>query len=103
MSRVTGVSKIKTIEYVIEYNRLCKLYGDPLEVLFKMLNSRKQMIKLAAARELISYRYPKQAIIKAEVEHAEQLIMSWDETLDLPPGSPIEINQLPDPGVKDDA
>jgi hypothetical protein len=40
---------------------------------------------------LISYRYPKQAILKAEIEQAEQLIMSWDETLDLPPGSPIDI------------
>ena len=86
-----GVATIKTIEYVTEYNRLSKIHADPLEVLFRMLKSRKLPIRLAAATTLVSYRFPKQAIIKAEVEHAEQLIMSWDATLDLPPGSPIDM------------
>ncbi len=89
-----GVATVKTIEYVQEYNRLSKKYADPLEVLFKMLVSRKHTIKLSAAQTLVSYRFPKQAIIKAQIEHAEQLIMSWDETLDLPPGSPIDMKTI---------
>lgn len=93
MGRQTGVANVKTLEYIKEYDRLCKVYSDPLEVIFKMLNARKQQIKLAAAQTLISYRYPKQAVLKAEIEQAGQMILAWEESIDLPPPAPLDITQ----------
>ncbi len=91
MGRQTGVANIKTLEYIQEYDRLCKIYSDPLEVIFKMLKARKQQIKLAAAQTLISYRYPKQAVATLELEKAGQLVLAWEETVDLPPPEPLDI------------
>lgn len=68
---------------------------DPLRVLFKLCKSRTQSIRLQACKEVISYRYPKQATATLELEAAGQMVMTWEQTRDLPPPEPIDIT--PDP------
>lgn len=96
MARTTGSVGTKTIEYIAHYDKLTKKYGDPLVVLFKLLNARKQSFQMEAAKTLISYRYPKQAILKAEIESKGQMILGWEETTDLPLNQPIELPSLKD-------
>ena len=87
-----SVARTETLEYKALYNRLSVKYGCPVEALFKIaFNARKISYKIDALKTLVSYQYPKQATFKAELEQAGQLLMSWDETLDLPPGSAIDI------------
>ena len=95
MGRLVGSASTSTIEFRNEYDKRIAKYGDPIEVLFKMLKSRKQSVKFAAAKELLTYRFPKQASIQAQVEQAGQLVMSWDETIDLPPENVIELEVIP--------
>lgn len=85
--RTTGSLGKKTLEYVQAYDRLSAQYGDPLVVLFKLTKSRKQAIRFQAAKELISYRYPKQIAAKMELEAAGQIIMQWEDTIETPPAS----------------
>lgn len=95
MGRLIGQSTASTQEFRQLYDKRLAKYGDPIDVLFSMLKSRKQTIRLNAAKELLSYRFPKQASIQAQVEQAGQLVLSWDETIDLPPKEIIELEVIP--------
>ena len=91
-----SVARTETLEYKALYHKLEKKYGCPVEALFKIgFSARKISYKLDALKTLVSYQFPKQATFKAELEQAGQLLMSWDETLDLPPGSAIDIYGSP--------
>ena len=91
MARAMGTANNATLEYKELYHKLTVRYGCPVEALFKIgFKSRKISYRLDALKTLVSYQFPKQATFKAEIEQAGQLIMSWDETLDLPPGSAID-------------
>ncbi len=89
--RTEGAVGFKTLEFAQRYDQLSRKYKDPVEVLFKLMNSRKQAITVQAASVLLSYRYPKQAVAKLEVERAGQIVMQWEQTLDQPPAEPIDI------------
>lgn len=93
MGRLVGSASSSTIEFRQLYDKQIEKTGqDPIVVLFKLLSSRKVSIKLGAARELLSYRFPKQASIQAQVEEAGQLVLSWEDTIDLPPRDIIELD-----------
>lgn len=96
MARLIGQSTASTQEFRQLYDKqLAKKGGrDPIVVLFDLLKSRKQGIKLNAAKELLSYRFPKQASIQATVEQAGQLLLSWDEVIDLPPEHILELDPV---------
>jgi len=87
-----SVARTETLEFKALYNKYTKQFGCPIQALFHIgFKSRKIGYRLDALKTLVSYQFPKQAILKAEIEQAGQLLMSWDETLDLPPGSAIDI------------
>jgi len=94
MGRLVGSASTSTIEFRQEYDKRIAKYGDPIDVLFQMLKSRKVAIKFQAAKELLSYRFPKQASIQQQVEQAGQLVLSWDDTIDIPPKDIIELEDL---------
>ena len=87
MSR-TQLSRGKfTHEFATRYEELIQKTGaDPLMVLFKLMKSRTQSIKLQAAKELLQYRFPKLASAQLQVEQAAQMVMTWeaDHQLDKP-------------------
>lgn len=96
MSRIQGSKNKGKTDFARQYETLVLEEGvNPLRVLFKLCKSRTQSIRLQAAKEVISYRYPKQATATLELEAAGQMVMSWEETRDLPPPVPIDIT--PDP------
>lgn len=90
-----GTKSKHSIEFATRYEQLIHKTGaDPLIVLFKLLKSRKQLIKLAAAKELLQYRFPKLASATLAVEQASQMVMSWDDTPVLDKPSDEEIANL---------
>ncbi len=91
--RTQGAVGFKTLEFAQSYEKclLNKKYKDPVQVLFQLMNSRKQAIQVQAASVLLSYRYPKHAVAKLEIERPGQIIMKWEETIDHPPVDPIDI------------
>jgi hypothetical protein len=95
MPRQSGTSNKITIEYQMVYDQMVKKYGDPVEVLFRLLKSRKQGIRIQAASTLVSYKYPKLAAAAIGIEGPGQLSLSWNEdTSELD----IQANQ-PDPRI----
>lgn len=92
--RTHGSVGKKTDEYTNQYETLLTKYGDPLIVLFKLMKSRKKAIALSAATTLISYRFPKRAIAQLEVETQAQLVMMWQDTIDIAPVKPIELGDI---------
>ena len=55
----------KTDDYVSAYDRYSKMYCDPVEVLFSMAAdiNLEPGNRISAAKDLVSYRYPKQKAI----------------------------------------
>jgi len=96
VARKHGSLNKKTLEYCQIYDQHI-MNGDdnPVDVLFKLLKNRKASIKLQAARELLSYRYPKQAVAKLEIEQAGQIVMNWEQSIEQPPAEPIDITPEP--------
>lgn len=92
MGRNTGQIGLDKLEFVQRYAELSEQYGDPLTVMFKLSASRKQSMKFQATRELLSYRYPKQAVAKLEIETPGQMTLQWEMTTDEQPAELIEIN-----------
>lgn len=75
-----GTANRKTLEFIQEFDRLKQQHNvDPVEVLFRLLKSRKQSIKIQAARELMTYRYPKLAAAHIQVDGPEQIEMRWQQ------------------------
>ncbi len=96
MARTKGSVGKKTLDYVQSYDVLSLKYTNPLEVLFKLLSSRKQNIRLQAAKELVSYRYPKQAVAHLELEAQGQLVLAWEESIDIKPRELLDLNNIKD-------
>ena len=94
MSKPVGTPNKKTAEFVSLYETLALKHGDPVLVLFKLMKSRTQSIKLQAAKELLSYRYPKQATATLELETAQQLVMTWEQTIDQAPKQIEDLDYL---------
>ncbi len=97
--RTEGSKNLRTLEFIQHYDQLATRYTDPVEILFKLLRSRKQTIKLQAASILVGYRYPKLMAQKIEIEAAGQMVLGWHEPK---PGEliaplPIELESLAGP------
>ena len=92
MSRPKGSKNIGNTTYAQLYETLVVETGlDPVRALFKLANSRTQSIKLQACSTLISYRYAKQATAHIELEAAGQMVMTWDNVIDMKPPELIDI------------
>ena len=88
MARTLGAAGTTTIEFRQKFDSLVDKHGDPVEVLFRLLKSRKQSIKIQAATNLLQYRYPKLAAAALAVDGPNQLSLSWDNdavTIDAKP------------------
>jgi hypothetical protein len=95
MSRTPGSRGKHTHEFAERYEALIQKTGaDPLIVLFKLLKSRNQPIKLQAAKELLQYRYPKLASAQIAVEAAGQMLMDWEVPLELDAPTSDELANL---------
>ncbi len=92
--KTKGAISKHTLEYKQRYETMLLKYGDPLEVLFKLMKSRKKSVQLQAASVLISYRFPKIAVAQLETETATQLTMLWETSNDMPPVQPIELERV---------
>ena len=51
---------------------------NPVRVLFKLMKSRVQTVRLAAASQALKYRFPTVTAAKLEVEQAKQMVMTWE-------------------------
>ena len=60
-----STAQAKTDDFVSRYDRYSKMYCDPVEVLFGMAaeTGLEPGYRIQAAKELVSYRYPKQKAI----------------------------------------
>ena len=87
MPRAIGDKNKGANEYSRLYEQMIVEEGiNPVRVLFKLMKSRVQTVRLQAAATALKYRFPTQAAAKLEVEQARQMIMSWDESIiDQPP------------------
>lgn len=108
MPRGAGTKNLRTVEFIAKFEALSKKYDDPVEVLFRMLKSRKQSIKLQAAKELLPYRYPKLAAAHITSEQPTQMSLGWENegfVIDVEPSADeiAAIQQLSDEGVTIDA
>jgi len=61
----TALAKPRTSDFVSVYDRYSKMYCDPVEVLFTMASDvgLDPQSRISAAKDLVSYRYPKQKSI----------------------------------------
>lgn len=96
MARPVGSVNKGSEEYARKYETLVEQYGDPMIVLFKLTRSRTQSIKLQAARELMQYRYPKLAAAQVEAQAAAQMVMMWEDTLEI---GPPDLSELQHPDI----
>ena len=95
MARVAGSRAKHSIEFSTRYEELINKTGsDPLVVLFTLLKCRTKAIKLAAAKELLQYRFPKLASATLAVEQAAQMVMTWEDTPVLDKPSEEELANL---------
>lgn len=92
--RPAGTPNHRTLEFIKHYDDLLIRNKDPVEVLFKLLNSRKQSIKVQSASILIGYRFPKLVAQKIEVEGASQIAMSWDTPDETEPPPVLSLEDL---------
>ncbi len=67
---------------------------NPVVVLFKLMRARSNAIKLQAAKELLQYRYPKQASVVVQPEAAAQMVLLWDDHPELEQPSDEELEKL---------
>jgi hypothetical protein len=65
---------------------------NPVRVLFKLMKSRVQTVRLQAAATALKYRFPTQAAAKLEVEQAKQMIMTWDEVIEHDPPALVQLD-----------
>ncbi len=91
MARTSGSVGASTIEFNQLHDSYIKKYGNPVEVLFKMMQSRKQQIKLQAAGKLLDRRYPKEALANMDLGEQGQLTLTWEPTTDEKPTELIDI------------
>ena len=58
-------NKARTGDFISVYDRYSKMYCDPVEVLFTMASDvgLDPQSRISAAKDLVSYRYPKQKSI----------------------------------------
>lgn len=62
---------------------------DPVRVIFKLMKSRVQTVRLAAAQTALKYRFPTVTAAKLEVEQAKQMVMTWEaDIIEGPPTLP---------------
>lgn len=92
MGRNTGNIGLDKSEFLQRYDELVERYGDPMLTMFKLASSRKQSMKFQATKELLSYRYPKQAVAKLEITTPEQMTLQWEISTDTQPAELIELN-----------
>lgn len=61
----TALIKPRTGDFISVYDRYSKMYCDPVEVLFTMASDvgLDPQSRISAAKDLVSYRYPKQKTI----------------------------------------
>lgn len=61
----TNLTRPRTGDFVSVYDRYSKIYCDPVEVLFTMASDvgLDPQSRIAAAKDLVAYRYPKQKSI----------------------------------------
>lgn len=86
MAKIAGTLNKKTAQTLQEYFRLCDKYIDPMEFLFQCLNGKVEgvrkkpdmIMRLAAARELMSYGHAKQATLKHVIEAPSATVITWD-------------------------
>lgn len=78
MARTVGSTNRRSLEFISKFDNMCLVHKDPVEVLFRLLKSRKQSVQIQAARELMQYRYPKLAAAHLQVEGPNQLSLGWD-------------------------
>lgn len=94
MSREVGVLNKRRSEYENLYETYVIKYKlDPVDVLFKLMRSRNQAIKIQAAKAVLEYRFPKQAAVAVAVESASQLVMSWGEQSDEQPAELMDLER----------
>ena len=71
----------KDADFQEHYDDLVDQYGDPLEVLFDMANDTLMVetVRMAAAKECVSYRYAKLKAIEVRKIVEERKAMSTDQ------------------------
>lgn len=96
MTRPVGSKNVGNNEFAIQYEQLVyEEKVDPVRVLFKLLKSRTNSIKIQAAGHLLRYRFPTQKAATLELEAAGQIVMSWEQTVDVDPPA-LEHLQIPE-------
>lgn len=107
MARPLGSASTAKLEFFSKFDQLCKVHIDPLELMFriakndKTLKSGKITIsdRAMAARELLSYRYPKLKAIEQKLDTGDGIIqISWLDDLEDSDGRSGQ-NQLPTPCI----
>ena len=79
MGRKLGSVNKRNLEYDQVYRKTVEKYGCPVECVGRLMKSRKQNIRLEAAKTLISYKYAKLASIQMQVQEAQQITLDWGE------------------------
>ena len=94
MGRPLGSTNQRSLEFINHYEQLKSRFKDPVEVLFRCLNSRHVPTRVQAASILCSYRFPKLVAQRIEVEQAEQMSLSWEQPDELEAPAPIDLTEL---------
>lgn len=93
--RPIGSTSLERLAFFQRFDKLCKDHIDPLELMFKIAKAEGEFKKgwdkvhrLTAARELVSYRYPKLKAVENSLDVGDgQLKLTWldsnDDPLDL--------------------
>lgn len=88
-----GALSKNTLEFQRAYTELIEtLNVDPLVVMFKLLKSRDLSVRFQAAKELLPYRYPKQASIQVQTDTPTQISFVWEDEQTQAPA----LNENPD-------
>ena len=93
MGRKLGSVNKRNLEFDQRYREVTAKYGCPIECAARLMKSRKQNIRLAAATLLISYKYAKLQAIQLQVQEATQITMDWGEpeSIEAPDLSDLQI------------
>ena len=93
MARTLGALNQSTIEFrdKLEQYLATGKYPDPVEVLLRLLKSRKPSIRLQAAKCLVENQYPRNLSARLDVDdEGGQLTLAWGDAAEQQP-EPIDI------------
>jgi hypothetical protein len=89
MARKEGSKNRNTLDFYQRFDKLCKTHGDPLILMFKIAGNKDSKIskdfdpshRLEAAKQLLSYRYPRLKAIEVDNKSDDkQIEITWLES-----------------------